>query len=140
MAKKDGDKKAMDQKAMLDAFIAKFGMGEIVKDLIGDVNPDMTFFEFTQMLEDRQVTEVVMDMTLKELFGVKSKPTDQSTLKENIVELLDKQPGLTVSQISEELSEERKHLSVAMAALKKAGKVLSEGEKRNMKYFLPEPE
>lgn len=143
MGKKDGEKKMekmekMDSKAMLEAFIAKFGIGVIVKDIVGDANPDMTLFEFMNSLEEKGVADIVMDMTLGELFGVKPKATDQGVLKDNILELLGKKTDLTVSQIAEELGETgNKNLSVAMAALKKAGKVASEGEKRNMRYSLP---
>lgn len=134
----NGDKakttKKMDHKAMLDAYIAKFGLGEIIGDMIGDMDPDMTLNEFLLQIEEKGINDVVKDMTLKELFNLKSKSTEPAILKENILKLLSKKPGLTVSQIGESLGEKGKHLSVAMAALKKSEKVLGEGEKRNMKY------
>lgn len=136
MAKNNGDSNKMDQKAMLDAYINKFGLAPIVEGVIGDVEPDMTMSEFLTHIDDKGVKDIVMDMTLGELFKVKAKTTPPAELKNKIVDLLSKKDGLTVKQIGEELGEQGKHLSVALTALKKAEKITGEGEKKSMKYSL----
>lgn len=136
MAKNNGDGNKMDSKAMLDAYIQKFGLAPIVEGVIGNVEPDMTMSEFLTHVDDKGVKDIVMDMTLGELFKVKPKTTPPAELKEKILDLLGKKSNLTVKQIGEELGEEGKHLSAAMTALKKAEKVNGEGEKKAMKYSL----
>jgi len=137
MAKDKGNgEKKMDRGAMLDAYIEKFGLGPIVSDVLGDIEPDMTMAEFLKHVEDKGIKDIVSDMTLGELFKVKPKVTPPAELKENILGLLKKKSGLTVKEIGDELGEQGKHLSVAMSALKKAGKLDAEGEKKQMKYSL----
>ncbi|HEC72426.1 MAG: hypothetical protein ACTSW7_00515 [Candidatus Thorarchaeota archaeon] len=134
--KGNGNDKKMDRSTMLDAYIEKFGLGPIVQDALGDIEPDMTMSEFLKYIEDKGIKDIVSDMTLGELFNVKPKVTEPKVLKENIVKLLSEKTGLTVKQIGDELGEQGKHLSVALSALKKAEKLDSEGEKKQMKYSL----
>lgn len=129
-----GSSRKMDREGMLKVFIERFGLGAIVEDVLGEIVPEMTMSEFLKHIEDKGVNDIVMDMTLGELFKVKPRVTEPKVLKENIMNLLQENPGLTVKEIGDALNEQGKHLSVAMSALKKAGKLATEGEKKQMKY------
>lgn len=134
MSENKKEAKKFDKDTMLKLFMDKYGMNAIIGDIIGEMTPDMTLSEFIEGLEAKGIEDTVMDMTLCDLFNVKAKGTEPAILKGKIVELLAKKPGLTVSQIGEELKENGKHLSIALAALKKAGKLTAIGEKKAMKY------
>jgi len=140
MSKKNSDANNgnnFDKAAMLDAYIAKFGLGPIMSDAIGDIDPDMTLTDFMNHVESKGVMEVVSDMTLKDLFGFKPKGTKPSVLKKKVLEVLEDKSDLTTSEIAEEIGEGGKSLSVALSTLKKDGAITSKGEKkRSMKYSL----
>lgn len=136
MAKDKSNSEKMDNAAMLRAYIEKFGLAPIVEGVLGEIEPGLTMSEFLKHIDDKGVKDIVMDMTLGELFGVKPRVTEPKVLKENILKLLGEKPGLTVKEIGESLREQGKHLSVAMSALKKADKLATEGEKKQMKYSL----
>jgi len=145
ISNKSKNEKATGQltnEGMLKKFIELYGVGPVIKEQISDMTPDMAFSDFLGMLDDKGVTEYVQEMTLKELFGVngEQRHSEPKVLKRNILKVLRESGAeMSVSEIGEHLGEASKYISIAIAALKKAGQVQSKGEKRTMKYFITGP-
>jgi len=134
------NKEKLTNEEMLKRFIDMYGIGPVIQDQLSDVNPEMTLGEFTEMLIKNGIFEYANEMTLKDLFHIDSnaRKSEPRVLKQNIIDTLaaSSNTDLTVAEIGETLGENSKHISVAIAALKKAGKVVGIGEKRNMRYCL----